>query len=344
MLELAINIVNRFPVEKLYQGPSPVERLKRLEKELQTGNEIYIKRDDLLRPLFGNKIRYIEYIFGHCKANGFDCVLHAGGASSNYMAQLAMAGSALGIPIYILVNGKEPDTYLGNVLIDKYFAKEVRFFSTDAVTNSLEKNKFADELKSRGLNPFTIDYPIGNYLAHLGYMNCFIEIEQQVESGSLPCIDEVFLCSGFQSYIGLETVARMVNSSTKINAFRASIWSKSGLARIFESQQHFLQSKIDEFTDFIGVDVDNKAFHMTDDFVGPGYGKSYPEVYQLIRKLASLEGIFLDPIYTGKAFLGMLSYLNKKEYEGKRVLFIHTGGLINNFIDSNQSTSLLQTL
>ena len=70
-------------------------------------------------------------------------------------------------------------------------------------------------------------------------------------------------------------------------------------------------------------------------YLGPGYGVAGPEIFDSIAELARCEGIFLDPVYTGKAFHGMVSELHKGE-EGalagaKNVVFIHTGGLFGVF-------------
>ena len=43
-----------------------------------------------------------------------------------------------------------------------------------------------------------------------------------------------------------------------------------------------------------------------DGYVGEGYGKAGAVIYKLISELASLEGIILDPVYTGKVSSGML--------------------------------------
>ena len=60
-----------------------------------------------------------------------------------------------------------------------------------------------------------------------------------------------------------------------------------------------------------------------------------PEVFELIAQLAKTEGLFLDPVYTGKAFHGMVSELEKGENGqlagASDVVFIHTGGLFGVF-------------
>ena len=72
-----------------------------------------------------------------------------------------------------------------------------------------------------------------------------------------------------------------------------------------------------------------------DGYVGEGYAKASPEVFSLIEELAALEGVVLDPVYTGKAFYGMLREMEAGRFEGcQDIVFIHTGGLFGVFPQS----------
>jgi D-cysteine desulfhydrase len=63
---------------------------------------------------------------------------------------------------------------------------------------------------------------------------------------------------------------------------------------------------------------------------GPAYGVADPPTWSIIRRAARLEGLLLDPVYTGKAMLG-LSELVANGTIGGRVLFWHTGGAFGLF-------------
>ena len=56
------------------------------------------------------------------------------------------------------------------------------------------------------------------------------------------------------------------------------------------------------------------------------YGGAGAEHTAAIREMARLEGIFLDPVYTGKAFAHFLSLLRAGEFTGENLLFVHSGG------------------
>ncbi len=65
---------------------------------------------------------------------------------------------------------------------------------------------------------------------------------------------------------------------------------------------------------------------------GPGYAKTYPRLLDLIRRLAGEEGLILDPVYTGKAFLAMADMLADGSIPpDEEVLFVHTGGIFSLF-------------
>ena len=69
-----------------------------------------------------------------------------------------------------------------------------------------------------------------------------------------------------------------------------------------------------------------------DGYVGKGYGKADTVIYELISELASLEGIILDPVYTGKAFHGMIAEIAKGTFsEANDIIFVHTGGIFGLF-------------
>ncbi len=66
--------------------------------------------------------------------------------------------------------------------------------------------------------------------------------------------------------------------------------------------------------------------------VGAGYGSPTDESSWAVAFAARTEGLILDPVYTGKAFAGLIAHTRSGHVPpGSRVLFWHTGGLLNNF-------------
>ena len=65
---------------------------------------------------------------------------------------------------------------------------------------------------------------------------------------------------------------------------------------------------------------------MTDGYVGPGYSLPTEGTIEAIRLFAELEGILLDPVYTGKAAAGLIDLIRKGIIgPEENVLSVHTG-------------------
>jgi len=321
------NVLNDFPRANLsIVDKTPVQRLFNIEKLLNTDVKIYIKRDDMLRPYFGNKLRYLEYIVGHYKSEKFDSIIHAGGTNSNYMGQLAMIGAIEDIPIHIILN-KRPDTLQGNPLIEKLFGANLYFSDKkNDNTNSLPKEKLRKKLVSNGQKPYVIDYPEGNYFAYLGYMRAFNEIISQQANFD---IDHIYLCSWHHTHMGLEFGKHLLGSKINIVPISPTYWADFAH---FESYRHFLSEKVIEFSSFMKIKFNIEEKGLIDEFVGKGYGIPSNGSLEAMSIMAKYEGIILDPIYTGKAFYGLMEHIKSGKINNQdSVLFIHTGGVFNLF-------------
>ena len=65
-----------------------------------------------------------------------------------------------------------------------------------------------------------------------------------------------------------------------------------------------------------------------DDYIGEGYGIITDGCIQAIKLVAKTEGIFLDPVYTGKAMAGLIDLIHKGRFTEKdAIVFIHSGGI-----------------
>jgi D-cysteine desulfhydrase len=105
-----------------------------------------------------------------------------------------------------------------------------------------------------------------------------------------------------------------------------------------------LTAIFDEFDRRFGLPegADPGRIRIIDGFVGPGYAKTWPEELRLIRDVALHTGVFLDPVYTGKAFFGLVDRIRMKGFSrGDRVLFIHTGGIFGLLARCSEFADLL---
>ncbi len=86
----------------------------------------------------------------------------------------------------------------------------------------------------------------------------------------------------------------------------------------------------DAVSDFLklNIDVQPSEIEVNDGYIGDGYGLASEECLNAIRLVAQTEGIFLDPIYTGKAMAGLIDLIEKGRFKSEdKIVFIHTGGI-----------------
>ena len=330
-------IINKFSKKSLFYSPSPVTRMNSLEKIIGHGVKLYIKRDDQLKIFFGNKLRYIEYLLGEYYANNYNCIVHAGGTTSNYMTQLAMICAEYAIPAHIIISDEKPELLQGNLLIQSLMGAKHYFLKTNSDTNTDLKRYVSEYLIEKGNKPLLVDYPMANYFAYLGYMSCYSELIEQVKNNQLPHVDVICFSSGWRSYIGMSIANRLMENDIMILGYRNSLWSHGGLSKKYQNIQVFLNEKKNEFFDYCGINALDLEFFLTEDYVCGGYGETSKELFDVIFLLGKSEGIILDPVYTGKAMMGMLNDVETgKIAKNSTVLFIHSGGIFNNFLFSKE--------
>jgi 1-aminocyclopropane-1-carboxylate deaminase/D-cysteine desulfhydrase-like pyridoxal-dependent ACC family enzyme len=305
--------------------------MRRLEEDLGTDVEIYFKREDLLRPLCGNKIRYLEYVLGAYDQEAADCLVHCGGQTSNYMAQLAIVGAAEGIPVHLILLGEPPDEPNGNPLIEDLLGAHI-YYRAGKFGGSCSNHKadLSATLREEGKRPYVIDYPFSNYSAILGYMTAYLEMRAQIEGGGAPEFDHFFLCSGSNSFLGLRMAANLAGDTTPITAFPPITWKENGLDHVAPDLDTFARIKIQEFSNWIEQNLQVNSLDFDERHVGSGYGIPTKASIDAVRQVGRCEGILLDPIYTGKAMAGLIARIENNEFEpGSRLLFFQSGGPIN---------------
>jgi len=86
--------------------------------------------------------------------------------------------------------------------------------------------------------------------------------------------------------------------------------------------------------DYLGMrgGIPREAVEANCDYVGAGYGIPTEGMADAVRMVARLEGILLDPVYSGKAMAGMIDLIRKGVIgREERVVFLHTGGAVGLF-------------
>lgn len=304
----------------LVLSPTPCHRLSVLSERL--GLELWIKRDDLTGFAFGgNKGRKLEYLMPEVISKRADTVVTCGALQSNFIRQLGAACSRLGIRCVAAVMSHpyedEPVAGVergesGNVLLDELLGVELRKFADDTWESLYAAAaQIAFELRSQGAAVHEI--PIGGS-SPLGAYAYYMAAE---ELRGLPEFDTIlFASSSGSTQVGLAA------------AFKGSDTHVLGIACDPEPEITGDFAKISAgLAELIGANIAIRPeeFNLDFDFVGPGYGVASDSGMSAIRTLAQTEGVFLDPVYTGKAFAGLLSLALAGRIKG-RVLFWHTGG------------------
>ncbi len=331
------------PRINLARLPTPVHPLRHYGAMLNV--ELFMKRDDLTgSALSGNKIRKLEFVLADAVAHKADTVLTCGGAQSNHCRATAIAAAMLGINCRLLLRTKDPSDppfAEGNILLDLMAGAEIVWITPQEykIRDEIFERE-ATSLRKAGRKPYKIPEGASNALGAWGYIRCIEELINDI--ASLP--------------------GGAHNEATIINA-TGSGGTSAGLilgAKIFNLNARFVSVNVcddhDYFMRVIGeicesaisdyhLEIDfsrDRDINIIDGYVGRGYALSRPEELSVICDLARTEGIFLDPVYTGKAFFGMLQELKRDpKCFGKRIIFIHTGGIFGLFPKAREIEPLL---
>ncbi|MBK8944015.1 MAG: D-cysteine desulfhydrase family protein [Ignavibacteriae bacterium] len=318
-----INSLLKIPTIKLSNLPTPLDEANRLAEKIGL-SKLFIKRDDLTGLAGGgNKARKLEFDFAEILNNNHNVIITAGGIQSNHARMTAAAARKLGIDIKLVLGGSDFDIPKGNLLLDVLFDAEIRYLINDDSNASLEAEmfKWANELKNEGKNPFVI--PIGGStgLGALGYVKAMQELSEQVETDNLQIILGVGSCGTFAGIIlGAQLFlpnARIIG----ISVSRTNDAIKKRTLELINESASLINFKIEKE---INIECYDK-YHIE-------YGIITDESKKAIWDCANLEGILLDPIYTGKVMSGLIDLTNKNIINKNiPVVFIHTGGFPINF-------------
>ncbi|MFW6160660.1 MAG: D-cysteine desulfhydrase family protein [Acidobacteriota bacterium] len=355
MISYSINdlkkVLDTFPRKELILLPSPLKKMKGLTNFLE-GPEIYMKRDDLTGLAFGgNKSRKLEFIIADILDKKADTVITWASLQSNWCLQTAAAVRIFGIkPILILFDtGDIPFEFDGNLLLDFILEADIR--TKEADKGKVVKQDYVDEILNevkeevikQGNSPYiapiggsmtggSMDQPLGA----IAYTQAFLEIlEQMNEWGEKP--DYIVHATGSGgTQAGLVVGAKAVLPETRILGISVS-----------DKKEEFspeVKTIAKDTVNALGLDMVLKESDILvfDQYIGDGYGIINQPVAEAIRLTAKKEGIFLDPVYTGKAMVGLLDLIRKGYFSSKdKIVFLHTGGTAVLFPYKHQLKDLL---
>lgn len=314
------------PRMSLARLPTPLEPLDRLSSELG-GPRIWLKRDDLTdTAASGNKLRKLEFVVAAALAEQADVLITAGGVQSNHCRATAIVAARLGLSSHLVLRGR-PQAADGNLLLDQMvgagitFANAAEFDNLDATFEQI-----AEGYRRQGRRPYCIPVGASDETGLWGYIEAARELKadfgrQNIRPGYL-----VSAAGSGGTLGGLVLGSCMHGLETQMFAFNVcddAEWFIDKISRDFERWENRYQP---------GFDTSGLAINVIDGYVGPGYARADAHVFDTIRHLARLEGVLLDPVYTGKAFDAMLTEIKAGRFaDTTDIVFLHTGGIFGLF-------------
>lgn len=314
--------LDHLPRQRLASLPTPLQPLERLSKALG-GPQIWIKRDDQTGlALGGNKARKLEFLVADALRQGCDTLVTAGAAQSNHCRQTAAAAAASGLDCHLVLGGEPPAAPNGNLLLDQLLGASVHWSGPARRGETLERVVAA--LHDDGRHPYAIPYGGSNALGALGFVAAAEELRDQLRAEALQLDTIVIASSSGGTQAGLAAGLRLLDMEIELVGigidkgeagdapYREQLATlASAAARLAGSDTLFAED------DFI----------VDEGYLGAGYGIPGDLEREAIGLLARSEGILVDPVYTGRAFGGMLDQIRQGRWGADQtLLFWHTGG------------------
>ncbi|MBQ6646699.1 MAG: pyridoxal-phosphate dependent enzyme, partial [Clostridia bacterium] len=243
---------------------------------------------------------------------GTELVFTTGGAQSNHAMLTAAAANKVGLKAILILKKRGVTACLGNQLLEKLMGTEVIFMDTDDYADIYaEMDAMGERL---GIAYYKIPCGGSNALGTLGYVDCAREISHQgMHFDHIVCAEGsggtmAGLALGAKLFLPQSRVHGMMVDSDPFDVITLNLMG--GAAQLLEAN--------------VAIDASNYDLR---DMTGPGYAKPSPEGNAAVSLMAEKEGHFLDPVYTGKAFAGLIAMAKEGAFKPEdNVLFVHTGG------------------
>jgi D-cysteine desulfhydrase len=327
MAPMTVSIPQRVPLAEV---PTPLQRLDRSRAALG-GADLWIKRDDLTGlEVSGNKVRKLEFVVADALASGCDTLVTEGTSQSNHCRATAAVCARLGLKCVLLFRPEPPSgPPVGNHLLDVLFGAQTRHYARAefAADREVIVADVLAELRSAGrvprFTPAGASEPVGCW----GYIRAMKELADQAAAAGLGDCDVVAAVSSGGTFAGMQ-LGRKLHGTEHLHLVGVPV--SDDVRFHIDAVGRLCRETISKYDLSFSVEIDERD--LLDGYVGEGYGIPYPDELDAVRLLARTDGIVLDPVYTGKAFCGLLAEVRGGRLGRDRpVIFLHTGGVFSNF-------------
>ena len=317
-------LLSEFPRVSLAHLPTPLEHLPRLSKQLG-GPEIYVKRDDCTGLASGgNKTRKLEFSMAAALEEGADTIITVGAVQSNHVRQTAAAACKLGLKCEVLLEhrvAKPSVSYAtsGNVLLDRIFGANLREYpgGTDF---EQAMNDVVAEVVAQGGKPYIVPGGASNKVGALGYVNCAIELLEQIDAQGLDIGHIVTATGSAGTQAGLVVGLKAMQCDVPLLGIGVNVPQQQQEEKVYQ-----LACETAEYIGKPGI-VARDDVVANCDYVGDGYGVPTEGMNEAVMMLARYEGLLFDPVYSGKGLAGMIDLIRNGKLNSGNIVFLHTGG------------------
>lgn len=315
------------PRLKLAQLPTPLQPLNRLHSKLG-GPKIWVKRDDLTGcALSGNKIRKLEFSLAQAQAEGGEVVITCGGLQSNHCRATALLCAQLGLKCHLVLRG-EPDEADGNYLLDQLAGATISCYPSVRYQRDLSDllSDWREHYQGQGQRAFVIPTGASDAIGVWGYFHASEELASDCAGTEIK--PEHIVCA-----TGSGGTQAGLTAGCHYYLPGATVWG----INVCDDEAWFMRKVNQDIADWqqrydLAAPAEAYGIRVIDGYVGPGYAIAEQAIFRTIAELAALEGVILDPVYTGKAFYGLLQELERGRFgDSGDIVFVHTGGIFGVF-------------
>jgi L-cysteate sulfo-lyase len=324
MLAPMLPELERVPRMELATTPTPLQEMPRLAAAIGL-DRLLVKRDDNTGlALGGNKVRKLEYLVAAATSAGADILLTVGAPQSNHCRLTAAAARAAGMEVHLIFRGPPIEEVQGNLLLERLLGATWSFSPDRPPAQRMEE--MAEELRAAGRRPYVIPWGGSNGLGALGYVRCGVELTEQLsERGEKP---RYVVCAGGScgTLSGLTLGLALAGSEAQLAAVSISNSIPDRVARAREIMT--------ESCEYLDLPLPAAIPEIWGGYVGAGYGMPTDLSTRALETAARTEGLLLDPVYTAKAFGGLIGEIEAGRVKrDDLVVFVHTGGTPALFAD-----------